>query len=193
MTAQPADEIPTNGPDTGSYEVIHAGGQAAVVVPVSDFLRLRALEQAASAQELEDAEDQAAGFLHDDPDRVREMLDAVARLVDAQREEIASPGSQIWPICVVSANPAVAGLAADIEPQVAREGQEALQGLAVEFGGVLSGVRGDVAEPAGLVSGVGQLPQFRSNRLEVVQEPMQVLGQFGAVLDARAGSQQPCR
>jgi hypothetical protein len=60
MTAQPADEVPANGPDAGSYEVIHLGGQAAVVVPVSDFLRLRALEQAASAQELEDAEDQAA-------------------------------------------------------------------------------------------------------------------------------------
>src|ERR1700693_6470926 len=56
MTAQP--ESP--GPDTGSYEVIHLGGQAAVVVPVSDFLRLQALEQAASAQELEDAEDMAA-------------------------------------------------------------------------------------------------------------------------------------
>ena len=42
MTLIPADEIPANGPDTGSYEVIHLGGQAAVVVPVSDFLRLRA-------------------------------------------------------------------------------------------------------------------------------------------------------
>ena len=60
MTLIPADEIPANGPDTGPYEVIHLGGQAAVMVPVSDFLRLRALEQAASAQELEDAEDQAA-------------------------------------------------------------------------------------------------------------------------------------
>ncbi len=60
MTAQPADRIPASGPDTGSYEVIHLGGQAAVVVPVSDFLRLRALEQAASAQELEDAKDRAA-------------------------------------------------------------------------------------------------------------------------------------
>jgi mRNA interferase RelE/StbE len=29
--------------------------------------------------------DQAAGFLHDDPDGVREMLDAVARLVDDLR------------------------------------------------------------------------------------------------------------
>ena len=29
--------------------------------------------------------DQAAGFLHDDPDGVREMLDAVARLVDDPR------------------------------------------------------------------------------------------------------------
>ncbi len=56
MTAQP--EFP--GPDTGSYEVIHLGGQAAVVVPVPDFLRLRALEQAATPAELEDAEDSAA-------------------------------------------------------------------------------------------------------------------------------------
>jgi len=59
MTAQPAGRIPASGPDTGSYEVIHLGGQAAVV-PVSDFLRLQALEQAASPQELEDAEDKAA-------------------------------------------------------------------------------------------------------------------------------------
>jgi len=56
MTAQPV----APGPDTGSYEVIHLGGQAAVVVPVADFLRLRALEQAASPQDLEDAEDTAA-------------------------------------------------------------------------------------------------------------------------------------
>jgi hypothetical protein len=56
MTAQP--EGP--GPDTGSYEVIHLGDKAAVVVPVADFLRLRALEQAATPQELEDAEDSAA-------------------------------------------------------------------------------------------------------------------------------------
>jgi len=56
MTAQPA----APGPDTGSYEVIHLGGQAAVVVPLAEFLRLRALEQAASPQGLEDAEDTAA-------------------------------------------------------------------------------------------------------------------------------------
>jgi hypothetical protein len=58
MTAQPIDQPP--GPDTGSYEVIHLGDQAAVVVPLADFMRLRALEQLASAQELEDAEDTAA-------------------------------------------------------------------------------------------------------------------------------------
>ena len=56
MTAQP----PAPGPDTGSYEVIHLGGQAVVVVPLAEFLRLRALEQAASPAELEDAEDTAA-------------------------------------------------------------------------------------------------------------------------------------
>ena len=51
MTAQPV----ASGPDTGSCEVIHLGGRAAVVVPVADFLRLRALEQAAPPQDLEDA------------------------------------------------------------------------------------------------------------------------------------------
>ena len=56
MTAQP--DRP--GPDTGSYEVIHLGDQAAVVVPVADFRRLPALEKAATAAELEDAEDTAA-------------------------------------------------------------------------------------------------------------------------------------
>ena len=56
MTAQPD----TPGPDTGSYEVIHLGDQAAVVVPVTDFLRLRALQQAATPEDLEGAEDTAA-------------------------------------------------------------------------------------------------------------------------------------
>ena len=42
------------------FEVIHLGGEAAVVVPLSDFMRLRALERLASAQELEDAEDAIA-------------------------------------------------------------------------------------------------------------------------------------
>ena len=56
MTAQP--DAP--GRDTGSYEVIHLGDQAAVVVPVANFLRLRALQQAATPEDLEDAEDTAA-------------------------------------------------------------------------------------------------------------------------------------
>jgi hypothetical protein len=61
VTAQPDSSEPAEpGPDTGSYELIHLGGQAAVVVPVADFVRLRALEQAASPQELEDAEDTAS-------------------------------------------------------------------------------------------------------------------------------------
>lgn len=52
MTAQPA------GPD--QHEVIHLGGQAAVVVPVEEYQRLRALERRASAQELDAAEAEAA-------------------------------------------------------------------------------------------------------------------------------------
>lgn len=53
MTAQPA------GP-TGTHEVIHLGGEAAVVVPMPEYRRLRALEQLASPQEREDAETAAA-------------------------------------------------------------------------------------------------------------------------------------
>jgi hypothetical protein len=37
--------------------MIHLGDQAAVVVPMADFLKLRALERQASAEELADAED----------------------------------------------------------------------------------------------------------------------------------------
>jgi len=58
MTAEPTGPAPD--PDTGSYEVIHLGGHAAVVVPLADFMRLRALQRLAPAQELEDAEDTAA-------------------------------------------------------------------------------------------------------------------------------------
>ena len=58
MSAQPTERDPE--PLTGSYDVIHLGNQSAVVVPMTDFLRLRALEEAASIEALEDAEDMAA-------------------------------------------------------------------------------------------------------------------------------------
>jgi|SRR5712691_2763456 len=57
-SGQPSGE--PGRPDVGSYEVIHLGGQAAVVVPVTYFLLLRALELHASAEELQDAEGAAA-------------------------------------------------------------------------------------------------------------------------------------
>jgi hypothetical protein len=55
MTAEPAGAA---GPS--QHEVIHLGGEAAVVVPVAEYRRLRALEQLASPQELEGAEAAAA-------------------------------------------------------------------------------------------------------------------------------------
>jgi hypothetical protein len=55
MTAQPAEPG-----RTGSHEVIHLGGEAAVVVPVSEYRRLRTLERLASPDELEGAEAAAA-------------------------------------------------------------------------------------------------------------------------------------
>lgn len=57
MTAQP---LQPDQPETSGYDVIHLGGDMAVVVPMADFLRLQALERQASPQELEDAEDHAA-------------------------------------------------------------------------------------------------------------------------------------
>jgi hypothetical protein len=58
MSAEPVG--PVDRPVTDPYEVIHLGGQAAVIVPLAEFLRLRALESAASREALEDAEDAAA-------------------------------------------------------------------------------------------------------------------------------------
>lgn len=55
MTAEPAGAA---GPS--QHEVIHLGGEAAVVVPLAEYRRLRALEQLASPQELEGAEAAAA-------------------------------------------------------------------------------------------------------------------------------------
>ena len=62
MTAQPVDpqQTPSPIPGTDPFEVIHLGGQAAVIVPVAEFLRLRALERDASPEARQDAEDAAA-------------------------------------------------------------------------------------------------------------------------------------
>jgi hypothetical protein len=61
MSAEPIAPGPDPSPGSAApYEVIHLGGQSAVVVPMSDFLRLRALESSATQEALEDAEDMAA-------------------------------------------------------------------------------------------------------------------------------------
>ena len=55
MTAQPAGPV-----SAGPHEVIHLGGEAAVVVPVAEYRRMRALEALASPQAREDADTAAA-------------------------------------------------------------------------------------------------------------------------------------
>ena len=61
MTTEPVGPVhPADRSVTAPYEVIHLGGQAAVIVPLAEFLRLRALQSTASTQALEDAEDAAA-------------------------------------------------------------------------------------------------------------------------------------
>lgn len=61
MSAEPIGPVqPAEQNVTDPYEVIHLGGQAAVIVPLAEFLRLRALESTASREALEDAEDAAA-------------------------------------------------------------------------------------------------------------------------------------
>jgi hypothetical protein len=62
MSAQPQ-----GGRDlTGAYEVIHLGGEAAAIVPVSELRRLRAVERHASPEALEEAEIEAALATHDE-------------------------------------------------------------------------------------------------------------------------------
>lgn len=57
MTAQPER-------DPGSYEVIHLGGEAAAIVPLSDLRRLQAVQRYASAELLEQAEIEATLAAH---------------------------------------------------------------------------------------------------------------------------------
>ena len=57
MTAQPAS-------DPGSYEVIHLGGEAAAIVPLSDLRRLQAVQRHASAEVLEESEMEATLAAH---------------------------------------------------------------------------------------------------------------------------------
>ena len=52
MSAQPTSDQSPHGP----YEVIHLGGEAAAIVPLSELRRLRAVERRASAEVLEEAE-----------------------------------------------------------------------------------------------------------------------------------------
>jgi hypothetical protein len=60
-----AERLPsTPVPDTSPFEVIHLGGEAAVVMPVADFLRLLALQRHASAEEREEAEIEATLAAH---------------------------------------------------------------------------------------------------------------------------------
>jgi hypothetical protein len=57
--------LPTSGPDPAEpYEVIHLGGEAAAIVPLSDLRRLRAVERHASTQVLEEAEIEATLEAH---------------------------------------------------------------------------------------------------------------------------------
>jgi hypothetical protein len=57
MTAQPVGE-------PSSYEVIHLGGEAAAIVPLSDLRRLQAVQRLASAEILEEAEIEATLAAH---------------------------------------------------------------------------------------------------------------------------------
>jgi hypothetical protein len=62
MTAEPCGPVPDmdEGADSGARDAIYVGGEAAVVVPIAEYRRLRALERLASPQELEVAEAAAA-------------------------------------------------------------------------------------------------------------------------------------
>jgi hypothetical protein len=58
MSAQPGGSEP-------EHDVIRVGAAEAVVVPIGDYLRLRAIEKHASAEEIEQAEIEAASQAHE--------------------------------------------------------------------------------------------------------------------------------
>jgi hypothetical protein len=60
MSAQPTSDQD----DPEPYEVIHLGGEAAAIVPLSDLRRLRAVERHAPAELLEEAEIEATLAAH---------------------------------------------------------------------------------------------------------------------------------
>ena len=62
MTAQAADHPDRDEP----YEVIHLGGEAAVIVPLAELWRLRAVERHASPEALDEAEIEATLAAHDE-------------------------------------------------------------------------------------------------------------------------------
>jgi hypothetical protein len=60
MSAQPIEEPGTGEP----FEVIHLGGEAAAIVPLSELRRLRAIERHASPEAIEEAEIEASVARH---------------------------------------------------------------------------------------------------------------------------------
>ena len=57
MSAQPDSDL-------GAYEVIHLGGEAAAIVPLTDLRRLQAVQRHAPAELLEEAEVEATLAAH---------------------------------------------------------------------------------------------------------------------------------
>ena len=57
-------EVPSASRAPIVHEVIHLGGEAAVVVPVAEYRRLRALERLAPAEVVEEAEIEATLAAH---------------------------------------------------------------------------------------------------------------------------------
>jgi hypothetical protein len=62
VTAQPADGYAPQEP----FEVIHLGGEAAAIVPLTELRRLRAIERHASPELIEEAEVDALLTAHDE-------------------------------------------------------------------------------------------------------------------------------
>jgi hypothetical protein len=64
FTMEPVSSQPAVEPD--QHDVIHLGGETAVVLPLHEYRRLSALERRASAEDLEAAEADAVLQAHDE-------------------------------------------------------------------------------------------------------------------------------
>jgi hypothetical protein len=84
-------------------------------------------------------------------------------------------------------------ISADIEPEIAGQGEQAHQEVAFQLDPHAHGIRADEAEPVRVLAVVRKSPDFVGQRFEACEELPQLLVKFNAIFGVLAGRQGPDR